>query len=213
MGLHQATRRPRLEVWAYVAAALLVVRVTISILLGYVNYFPLNFYSEFLSGRQAYFFGAYQFAFWIHILFSPLVIFSGLWLLSRSMRQSYPLFHRRLGRVHVLIVLCLVAPTGLWMSFYALTGAWAGSAFACSSIATFVCALYGWRSAKARQFAVHQVWMTRCFLLLCSAIVLRVLSGVATVLKSEEIMTYPVFAWMSATVPVAVYEVVRRRMR
>ena len=172
MWLQQATRRQSLVYWAYVAAAILVVRVTISVVLGYVDYFPLNFYSEFLTGRKEYFFGAYQVAFWIHIVFSPLVIFSSLWLLSSSMRRRYPRFHRRLGRVHVLVVLCLVAPTGLWMSFYALTGAWAGSAFALSSIATFVCALMGWRCAMARRFAAHQVWMTRCFLLLCSAIVI-----------------------------------------
>lgn len=213
MWLHQATRRQRLAYWAYVAAALLVVRVTISVVMGYVDYFPLNFYSEFLTGRQDYFFGPYQIAFWIHIVFSPLVIFSSLWLLSGTMRRRYPPVHRWLGRVHVLVVLSLVAPTGLWMSFYAVTGVWAGSAFALSSIATFVCALMGWRCAVARRFAAHQVWMIRCFLLLCSAIVLRVLSGTATVLQSEEIMTYPVFAWISAVVPVTIYEVVRRLRR
>ena len=213
MWLHQATRRQSLAFWAYAVAALLVVRVTISVVMGYVDYFPLNFYSQFLTGRKDYFFGTYQVAFWIHILFSPLVIFSSLWLLSGTMRRHYPRVHRWLGRVHVLVVLVLVAPTGLWMSFYALTGMWAGSAFALSSIATFVCALMGWRSAMSRRFAEHQLWMNRCFLLLCSAIVLRVLSGAATVLKSEEIMTYPVFAWISAVVPVTMYEVVRRLKR
>ena len=213
MWLHVAARRQSLAFWAYVVAVVLVVRVTVSIVLGYVDYFPLNFYSEFLTGRKSYFFGPYQIAFWIHIVCSPLVILSSLWLLSGAMRRRFPRFHRRLGRVHVLVVLCLVAPTGLWMSFYALTGMWAGSAFALSSIATFVCALMGWRSAMARKFAEHQRWMTRCFLLLCSAIVLRVLSGAATVLQSEAIITYPVFAWVSAIAPVSVYEVVRRMMR
>ncbi len=210
MWLHHANHRQTLAYWAYVAAAVLVVRVTISVVLGYRDYFPLNFYSEFLTGRKEYFFGVYQIAFWIHILTSPLVIFSSLWLLSSSMRRRYPMVHRRLGRVHVMFVLCLVAPTGLWMSFYALTGRMGRQRFCVVLSGTFVCAGMGWRSAMARRFAEHKIWMTRCFLLLCSAIVLRVLSGAATVMQSDEIMTYPIFAWISAVVPVSVYEVVRR---
>ncbi len=41
------------------------------------------------------------------------------------------------------------------------------------------------------------------------AVVLRVLSGAATVMGSEQIATYPIFAWVSALVPVTVYEVFR----
>lgn len=202
-------RQEQLWFWARLAALLLVARVTLGVVAGYVDYFPPNFYSEFLTGRKDYFYGTYQIAFWIHIIASPPVMFSGMWLLSSQLRSRYPAFHRRLGRVHVLIVLCFVAPSGLWMSFYATTGAWAGSAFAISSCATFVCAWMGWRSALARRFRQHQVWMTRCYLLLCSAVVLRVLSGAATVVGSEQIATYPVFAWVSALVPVTAYEVFR----
>ncbi len=201
----------RLKKLAWLAAALLITRVTVSVVLGYKDYFPPNFYSEFLSGRKEYFFGAYQVAFWIHILVSPLVMFSGLWLLNKRSRQKFPRFHRRLGRVHVLVVLGLVAPSGLWMSFYALTGLWAGSAFALASCATFYCALQGWRDAVKRKFASHERWMIRCYLLLCSAIVLRALSGAATVLGVESLWSYPLFAWMSTLVPIAAFEVITFR--
>lgn len=210
MQLSEMGRRQQLQFIAWLAATLLIARVTVAVVMGYVHYFPPNFYSEFLTGRKDYFYGPYQIAFWIHILFSPLVMFSGMWLLTGPLRRLYPAFHRRLGRVHVLLVLFLVAPSGLWMSFHATTGVWAGSAFAFSSCATFGSALMGWRCAVARRFRQHQVWMTRCYLLLCSAILLRVLSGAATVLQSEQIETYPVFAWMSSVVPVTVYEVGRR---
>ena len=51
--------------------------------------------------------------------------------------------------------------------------------------------------------------MTRCYLLLCSAIVLRVFSGLATVMGCDALWTYPMFAWMSSVVPLTVYEVGR----
>ncbi len=138
--LTSAGRLDHLSFWARLAAFALVARVTIGVILGYVDYFPPNFYSQFLTGRKSYFYGSYQIAFWIHIIFSPPVMFSGMWLLSNRLRSRYPAFHRRLGRAHVLVVLCFVAPSGLWMSCYATTGLWAGSAFAASSCATFVCA-------------------------------------------------------------------------
>lgn len=208
--MESALHRKKLWWILQLAMVLLVLRVTVGIVLGYTNYFPLNFYSEFLIGRKPYFFGAYQYAFWIHILSSPLVVLSGLWLLSSTMRRRFASLHRRLGKVHILLVLFLVGPSGLWMSFYALTGWWAGSAFALSSSATMICAALGWRCAVKRRFREHQVWMTRCFLLLCSAIILRVLSGIATLLESDAIFTYPLFAWLSATVPLAMYEIARQ---
>ena len=200
----------RLWFWARIATMLLIVRVTVGVVMGYVDYLPPNFYSAFLSGRQGYFHGPYQIAFWIHIVVSPLVMFSGLWLLSDRMRRRYRAMHRWLGRTHTLAVLLLVAPSGLWMSFYALTGAWAGSAFAISSCATFFCASMGWQKALAKNFAEHQIWMTRSYLLLCSAVVLRVLSGAATLLQCDLLWTYPLFAWLSTIVPICIYELSRR---
>ncbi len=72
---HAATSAKSRQQFAFAVncvAAILVVRATIGVVMGYVDYFPPNFYSEFLTGRKDYFFGPYQFAFWIHILFSPL---------------------------------------------------------------------------------------------------------------------------------------------
>lgn len=209
MLLSEDSRLKRLTAVVWIAVMLLIARVTIGVLFGYVNYFPPNFYSEFLTGRRDYFFGIYQVAFWVHIIFSPLVMFSGMWLMTSRMRRSYPKLHRQVGRIHVWIVLTCVAPSGLWMSFYAATGAWAGIAFGLSSLATFYCAFMGWRSAVARRFHIHQQWMTRCFLLLCSAIVLRLLSGTATVLQSDQLWTYPMFAWISTLAPLLIYETVR----
>ena len=38
---------------------LLILKVTGAVMLGYVNYLPPNFDSDFLRGRERYFFGAY----------------------------------------------------------------------------------------------------------------------------------------------------------
>lgn len=40
-----------------VLAGLLIVKITVAVMLGYSNYFPPNFQSDFLQGRDGYFFG------------------------------------------------------------------------------------------------------------------------------------------------------------
>jgi len=188
-------------------ACLLVCKTTIAVVLNYRDYFPPNFRSDILLGRQAYFFGAYQWAFYAHIIFGPLVLVSGLILLSDAVRRRLPTWHRRLGRIHAGCVLLVVAPSGLWLAGYAATGLVASMAFAALAIATAVCAAMGWQAAVQRRFDRHRVWMTRCFALLCSAVVLRVIGGLSDVFGIE--WTYPIAAWVSWILPLLVLEAFR----
>ena len=67
----QKYRSTKLQLVLALLAGLLILKVTVSVLLGYRDYFPPNFESDFLRGRQAYFFGAYQWAFYTHIASGP----------------------------------------------------------------------------------------------------------------------------------------------
>ena len=122
-------------------AVILILKVTASIVLAYRNYFPPNFESEFLRGRQSYFSGSYQWAFYPHIIFGPTALVLGLILLSERFRSRFPKWHRLLGKTQIIVVLCLLAPTGLWMARYAETGAVAAAGFAGLAIGTGLCAI------------------------------------------------------------------------
>ena len=198
---------------AALLAAVLIIKVTIAVVGGYVDYLPPNFDSEFLRGREAYFFGSYQTAFYAHLASGPLSLMLGLLLISPRFRLRFPAWHRRLGRVQGLNVLLVVAPSGLWMARYASTGAIAGAAFAILAVATAVCVLCGWRAAIRKRFAEHRRWMGRCFLLLCSAVVIRVLGGFGTVMEIEAPWFNPAASWASWLVPLAVFELRGLRQR
>lgn len=185
-------------------AILLICEVTATALLGYVDYFPPNFRADFLLGRDAYFFGPYQWAFYAHIISGPFALLAGLVLLSESVRWRFPAWHRRLGRVQVMCVLLLVVPSGLWMARYAFAGPIAGVGFASLAVVTGLCAAMGWRAAVGRRFADHRHWMLWCFVLLCSSVVLRVIGGLSEVLGVES--TYPFAAWISWLLPLVVLE-------
>lgn len=185
-------------------AVLVVIKTVVAVLLNFWDYFPPDFRSDFLMGRRSYFFGAYAVAFYVHIVSGPFTLAAGLVLLSQRFRSRWPAWHRRLGRAQVVGVLFAVAPSGLWMSAYAATGRVAGAGFALLSIATALCAAKGWSAAVGRRFAEHRRWMQRCYALLSSAIVVRVIGGLSDVFGV--LWTYPVAAWLGWIGPLAALE-------
>ena len=188
---------------------LLILKVTAAVVLGYVNYFPPNFDADFLRGRERYFFGAYQWAFHAHIASGPVSLLLGVILISERFRMRYPQRHRLLGRVQVANVLLLVTPSGLWMAWYTSTGIVAGIGFALLAVLTGTCVALGWRSAVKRRFQVHRRWMWRCFLLLCSAVVIRLLAGLGTLLGVQSPWFDPLVSWASWLIPLGTFEVTR----
>ena len=165
------------------AIVLLIVKVTVEVMLGYVNYFPPNFSTGFLNGRDHYFFGPYRWAFYLHIVSGPPALLLGLLLISERFRGRFPVWHRNLGRIHTANVLLVLAPSGLWMARYTATGTAAAVGFTILSVLTGLCIALGWRAAVARQFAIHRRWMWRSFLLLCSAVVLRLFGGIGVLFE------------------------------
>jgi uncharacterized membrane protein len=188
-------------------ACLLVCKTVVAVILSYPSYFPPNFRSDFLLDRRAYFFGPYQWAFYAHIVSGPFTLIAGLVLISDAVRQRFPVWHRRLGRMQVLLVLCVVAPSGWWMAWYAVSGPFAAAGFATLAVVTAVCVAKGWRAAARRRFDEHRRWMLRCFVLLCSAVFLRTIGGISDVLGAA--WFYPFAAWVSWLLPLFLLELLQ----
>ena len=192
-----------------ILAAVLIWKVTLSVLVGYRNYVPPNFASDFLLGRESYFWGPYRWAFYTHLVSGPVALLLGTILISERFRKVAPAWHRRLGRVQAANILLLVAPSGLWMSYYAATGAIAAAGLGSLAIATAVCVMLGVRAAVQRRFASHQLWMWRTFLLLCSAVVIRMMGGLAEVTQYDAPWVYPFSTWASWLGPLVIFEAIR----
>lgn len=187
-------------------AVLLIAKVTAAVVWGYRDYFPANFDADFLRGREKYFSGSYHWAFYTHIASGPVSLLLGTILISDRFRSRWPRWHQMLGRFEVGLILLLVAPSGLWMAYYAAAGPVAGLGLASLAILTAAFAAFGLRAALHRRFAVHRRWMWRTYLLLCSAVVIRLLGGFATVAGVQASWFDPVSSWASWLVPLAVFE-------
>jgi len=192
-----------------ILAVVLICKVTASVVVGYRSYFPPNFQSDFLQGRETYFWGAYGWAFYTHVVSGPVTLLLGTILISERFRTSAPTWHRRLGRLQGACILLLLAPSGLWMAWYAATGAVAAAGLGSLAIAIAACVLMGWKSAVERRFSDHQRWMWRTYLLLCSAVVIRMIGGLATVAGLDALWLYPLSAWASWLVPLLIFESVQ----
>lgn len=192
-------------------AIVLILRVLVTILANYPDYFPPDFDALFLQGREATFTGVYRTAFYVHILSSPIVLMNGLILLSDGLRRRHAAWHRRLGRFQVAVLLLLVLPSSVVMSQHAFGGWPAGLSFLVLSIATAGCALIGVMHALRRRYDRHRRWMLRSYVLICSAVALRLISGAAGLLGAPDPEgAYIVAAWASWLVPLAAYEVWER---
>jgi uncharacterized membrane protein len=192
-------------------AVVLILRVLAAILANYPDYFPPNFDSLFLQGREATFTGVYRPAFYVHIFSGPVVLFNGLILLSEYVRRRHGGLHRLLGRVQVAVLMLFVLPSSVVMSRHAFGGWPAGLSFLLLSAATAGCAIAGVVHARRRRYDQHRRWMLRSYVLICSAVALRLISGAAGLagVPSPE-GAYIVAAWSSWLFPLAAYEIAER---
>ncbi|APW61604.1 DUF2306 domain-containing protein [Paludisphaera borealis] len=196
-----------------VLACAMILKTIASTASNYPDYFPPNFASDFLWGREGHFRGAYRWAFYTHILSGPVALLLGLILIVERSRPRFPTWHRHLGRLQVACVLLLVTPSGLWMAYYAAAGPVAAVGLATLAIATATTVSFGAWSATTRRFADHRRWMWRCYLLLCSAVVLRLIGGLATVTGTAAPWVDPLATWMSWLAPLSAFEFYERTRR
>ncbi len=202
----ESSRIRKLRAVAFYAAAALFLKVFFEILYEYRWYFPANFDSSFLLGRRETFAGAYRAAFYAHIVTGPLAIVLGSFLMFSGPRRRFGRLHRLAGKTQMLIVLGVVVPSGLVMAMQAYTGAIATAGFALHSIATGASAVAAVWYVRKRNFPTHQRWATRCFILLCAPLLLRVVSGATIVMKVDTDLTYQLTVWSCWIIPLAIYE-------
>lgn len=154
----------------------------------------------------------------IHMACAAIVTISGGLQLLPAIRQAAPAFHRWNGRV--FIVAAIVASlAGLYITwsrnhFGGLPGQIAISG---NAAVIFLCAAFAWRAVLARDFARHERWAVRLFLVVSGVWFLRVFlmtwalsTGGAGMNRS---FTGPAdigLQFASWVVPVVVYEIWRR---
>lgn len=196
----------RLRSIALAALSLLFAKVFLSILNQYRFYFPADFESDFLSLRREIFHGLYRAAFYVHIVSAPAAVLAGLFLVVSGHEMRFRKMHRRAGGMLAAIVLAFVTPSGLIMAVYAPAGHFAGAGLATLAISTAACLIMTIRRARQRQFRIHRRWALRCFILLCSPLLLRLITGFVIVTQIDPDLADRLNPWLSWLIPLASFE-------
>ncbi len=203
---------------AFFLAFALLTKVLVAIVYEYSWYFPPDFDSVFLAGREATFTGVYRWAFYTHILCGPIALLNGIYLLvsgwlrrngSVYSDQNWPGLHRIMGWLQFAIVVFALVPSGLIMAPHAYSGQVAAAGFIVLSILTAVSTMMVVVNAKKvgrLGVDLHRRWAIRSWILLSSALWLRIAGGLASGLDLNSQLSYPWAAWISWLLPLSIYE-------
>lgn len=139
----------------------------------------------------------YLFIFYVHVCSSIFTLLAGFTQFNTTILNQKPRIHRFIGKMYVVVVLGLAAPSGFFIGLYANGGVYSKIAFVILSILWFYFTLKAFVAIKNRQLNRHKAFMLRSFALAFSAITLRLWKVILVYLFQPSPMDlYQVIAWL-----------------
>lgn len=181
-----------------IVCLLIILFTGLFIFIKSADYYYPDFSRGYLSDKKNVFDGLFHYAFYAHIVSAPVALFIGTYQAWVRPVKPNTSIHILLGKIYTALVLFLAAPGGLVLSFYALGGLSGKISFFLLSIFWLVFTWSGYVLARKREIAQHQRYMIRSYVLLLSAIILRLLLFFCSHyfdLTGEK--TYGIVAWLS----------------
>lgn len=184
--------------------------VVLMIIFKSIDYLQPDFASGFFAGKQDIHHW-YKWFLYAHMAGGPLAFFCGVF---QFMRKQAPI-HRAVGMVYVLAVLLLAGPSGLVMALRAIGGPGSQISFGLLALLWMFFTYRAFHYAIRGQYALHEQWITRSFILTNSAILLRLLSFLHHHFLLMDIHRgYVVISWLSWLPWWLIYELILwRRQR
>ena len=171
-----------------------------SLLLVYntIPYFSFSKDFSFIAERSVLFSNRfYNSAFYIHIFAGAICILTALIQFSRFILKRSTAIHRWSGKLYVLVVLLLAAPTGLYMSSFAKGSAWERSLFLFMALCWFITTLYGLTAIKKKNVLAHKIWMMRSYAMAMTAVTFRIYHIIFYMLDWDHLENYELSLWIS----------------
>jgi Predicted membrane protein (DUF2306) len=184
----------------FIAAIFWVPIIFFSLLLikNTLPYFSFSQEFSFIEERTVLFLKpVYKYSFYIHI-------FAGMFCIGAALTQfsSYLLKKRRAihvwsGRIYVLVVLVLGAPTGLYMSFFAKGSYWEQILFMFMAVYWFYTTVKGLQTILAKNVLAHKIWMIRSYSMALTAVTFRIYHIAFYYFGVDHLHNYEISLWIS----------------
>lgn len=163
-----------------------------------IPYFSFSSDFSFIKERSILFENSlYKTSFYIHILAGAICILTALVQFSRIVLKKARSIHIWSGRVYVLVVLFLGAPTGLYMSFFAKGSVWERVLFMFMAGFWFITTLKGLQEVLKKNILAHKNWMIRSYAMAMTAVTFRVFHLVFYLMGWDHLKNYEISLWIS----------------
>lgn len=172
----------------------------LSLLLIYniLPYFSFSKNFDFIRERQLLFQSRlYETSFYLHIAAGGLCIGTALIQFSRYILKKSKTIHRVSGKIYVVVVLFIAAPTGLYMAFFAKGSFWERCLFMFMAGWWFLATLWGLKSIHLRNIIAHKIWMIRSYSMAMTAVTFRVYYIILYLLDWQLLENYQFSLWIS----------------
>lgn len=134
--------------------------------------------------------------FYTHVYTSIFVLLSGF---VAILRKDFGIknFHRNAGKIYILLILILAAPSGMYMGVFANGGLYAKVSFVLLGMLWWFSTFKAYQLARQKKFEAHKQWMWRSFAFTISAITLRMWKVIIVYAFHPDPMdVYQVIAWL-----------------
>jgi hypothetical protein len=162
-------------------------------------YYSFEYDIDFLLTKQALLHNnIWRLSFYIHIGTSLIVLFLGVFQFVKFIQVRYLALHRIIGKIYILLILTMSAPSGLIMAVYANGGIWAKLSFVIVSILWWMYTYTAYVKVVNKKIQLHIEYAVRSYALTLSAITLRTYVVVLPLfihLHGKEM--YVLVAWLS----------------
>ena len=181
--------------------ALFWIPVTFFSLLLVKNTLPYFSFSQnfsFIEERAILFLKpVYKYSFYIHIFAGMFCITAALTQFSSYLLKKRKKIHIWMGKIYVMVVLILGAPTGLYMSFFAKGSFWERILFMFMALFWFFSTMKGLQTIQQKNVLAHKNWMIRSYSMAMTAVTFRVYHILFYYYGVNHLHNYEISLWIS----------------
>lgn len=187
---------------AYTYFVLLMLRI-------FIQYIPPRQDVAFLRIKQDVADSLYLIAFYIHVFGSIATLLAGFTQFQPKVLTHCPAIHRNIGKLYVVCILLLAAPSGFYIGLFANGGISSQIAFCLLAILWFYTTFKAYTSIRNKNIKAHKDWMIRSFALTLSAITLRAWKSLLVFLFHPHPMdVYKLVAWLAWVLNIIFAEII-----
>lgn len=163
-----------------------------------IPYFNMSQHFSFIQERILLFkMPFYLVCFYTHIAAGSFCILSALLQFSSFILKKRKAIHIWSGRIYVLVVLLIAAPTGMFMSFFAKGSNMERVLFMMMAIVWFYTTARGLQTVFEKNIIAHKQWMMRSYAMAMTAVTFRIYHIFFYYIGWSHLENYEISLWIS----------------